>query len=110
MLRAARAALLSISLGLVVAVVPAIGCGANESRSQTPREFDATGTIRAIELATHSVTIAHADVPGYMPAMTMPFELTSDAQVSSLSVGDPVSFRFRAAGGGRHVIVSVRRR
>lgn len=90
-------------------VVPALGCGASSSEAQQRAEYDTRGTIRAIDLEHRSITIAHENVPGYMPPMTMPFDLLDVAQVQGLSVGDRIAFRFRAEAGGRHVIVTIRK-
>lgn len=89
--------------------IPALGCGATSSEAQQRAEYDTRGTIRAIDLENRSITIAHENVPGYMPAMTMPFDLLDPAQVQGLSVGDRVAFRFRPEAGGRHVIVTIRK-
>jgi len=108
--RVVRSFVASLALASALLSGPALGCGATPSESQSNREFDAVGTVRAIDVAHHTVTIAHEDVPGYMPAMTMPFELVGSDQVEGVAVGDRVEFRFRAAGGGRHVIVTITRR
>lgn len=105
-----RASLIAFGLASATLLAPMLGCGASASQSQANREFDTRGTIREIDAAHLRVTIAHEDVPGYMPAMTMPFELENPDQVSGLGVGNAVDFRFRAAGGGRHVIVAITRR
>ena len=45
-----------------------------------------------------------------MPAMTMPFTLAAATQVDGLAVNDAVTFTFRRAGNGQHVIVSITKR
>jgi Cu/Ag efflux protein CusF len=72
--------------------------------------WETTGTIERIEPDRRSITIRHADVPGYMPAMTMPFEVEDARLFEGLSVGDEVSFRFVRAEGGRHVLREIHRR
>ena len=37
------------------------------------------------------MTIKHEDIPGYMPGMTMPFKIKSDADLEMLKAGDDVS-------------------
>lgn len=91
-------------------VAPALGCGAASSEAQQRHEYETRGVVRAIDLEHRSITIAHENVPGYMPPMTMPFELADVAQVQGISVGDRIVFRFRPEAGGRHVIVTIRRR
>ncbi|MCB9636347.1 MAG: copper-binding protein, partial [Sandaracinus sp.] len=54
--------------------------------------------------------IAHEDVPGYMPAMTMPFFAKEEGQLTPFTVGDSVEFTFEVQEGGRHEIVSISKR
>jgi protein SCO1/2 len=60
-----------------------------------------TGVVVATTPAT--VTISHDPFPGYMDAMTMPFERTGTAQRVALTPGDRV--RFRLAVGKRRSVV-----
>ncbi len=71
--------------------------------------WETTGTIRRIEADRHSITIQHADVPGYMPSMTMPFDVEDPSLFEGLSVGDTVRFRFVRTEDGRHVIRAIHR-
>lgn len=45
------------------------------------------------------VTIAHDEIPGFMPAMTMPFTLPSATDAASLRPGDRVRFTLRLDEG-----------
>lgn len=40
-----------------------------------------------------TVIVEHEDVPGYMPAMTMPFSVQDPSELEGLRVGDAVRFR-----------------
>ena len=40
-----------------------------------PRTFDLKGQILAIDQARQEITVSHADIPGFMPAMTMPYKV-----------------------------------
>src|SRR5262249_21323743 len=51
------------------------------------------GLIMEVKPAEKSVTIKHEEVAGYMPAMTMPFEVRDTNELAGLEAGDPVSFR-----------------
>jgi protein SCO1/2 len=83
--------------------------GASGEEQQANR-YTVNGVVRGIDRDRLSVTIAHEDVPGYMPAMTMPFELRSADQVDGLDVGDEVRFTFQPESGGRHVVVEIAKR
>jgi Cu(I)/Ag(I) efflux system protein CusF len=68
----------------------------------------AEGTIKAIDPAKHTVTLAHGAVPAVQwPPMTMAFSVTED-QLSGLTLGDRVSFSFRVEGG-KATIVSIKK-
>lgn len=58
------------------------------------RVFDVTGIIRA-RLDDGRLVIAHDEIKGFMPAMTMAFNVTNTAETTSLAPGDRVRFRFR---------------
>lgn len=58
--------------------------------------FAATGVIRA-PLDGDRIVIAHEDIPGFMPAMTMAFPVTHPAEAKALKVGDSVRFRLRVS-------------
>lgn len=56
------------------------------------RVFEVEGVVRG-PVAEGSVLIEHKDIPGFMPAMTMPFYLGDGEPKVDLSVGDVVKFR-----------------
>lgn len=69
---------------------------------------NAEGTIKAMDTAKHTVTIAHGAVPAVQwPPMTMAFAVTQD-QLTGLNVGDRVTFSFRVEGG-KATIVSIKK-
>jgi len=68
----------------------------------------AEGTIKSMDTAKHTVTLAHGAVPAVQwPPMTMAFSVTQD-QLKGLKVGDHVSFSFQLEGG-RATIVSIKK-
>jgi protein SCO1/2 len=62
---------------------------------ETPtRTYAVTGVVTGLP-AEGRVAVAHDAIPGYMPAMTMPFALAADAP--ALAQGDRVRFTLRVA-------------
>ena len=59
------------------------------------REYHATGVVRAGLGDLGLLVLTHADIPGYMPAMTMGFRTASPKIVESVKVGDAVRFTLR---------------
>jgi protein SCO1 len=60
--------------------------------------FQVKGVVLEVKPEEKTVTIKHEEVPGYMPAMTMPFEVKDTNELAGLEAGDPVSFRMIIAG------------
>jgi protein SCO1/2 len=55
-----------------------------------PRRFELTGQVLAIQPSQHTVTVKHQDIPGFMPAMTMPFKVRDARMLGPLVPGDLV--------------------
>ncbi len=53
--------------------------------------FQVTGVVVA-PVANGSMTVTHEDIPGFMPAMTMPFELVKKEEGARVAPGDRVVF------------------
>jgi Cu/Ag efflux protein CusF len=58
---------------------------------------DVDGVVRALVPELGIVVLTHADIPGYMPGMTMGFRLAAEQIPASLSVGDAVQFTVRGS-------------
>src|SRR6266496_2049608 len=55
--------------------------------------FQVKGVIRAVRPAQKEVEIKHEAISGYMPGMTMPFEVKDTNELTGLQAGEPISFR-----------------
>jgi protein SCO1/2 len=79
---------------LVFAGLTLLSCNRPPTESAlAPRTFTVQGVLRAIDFAGQSVTVEHEDIPDYMPAMTMPFDVKSMAEVEPLRAGDAIEFK-----------------
>jgi protein SCO1/2 len=58
-----------------------------------PRQFEGTGKIIKVDASTKTVQIAHQAIPGFMPAMAMPFPVRKASLLNGLTAGDPVRFK-----------------
>lgn len=63
---------------------------ATKSNSKGERSYKLTGVVESLDLETGEVAIAHEEIPGFMPAMTMPFSLAEEPVLEELQVGDTV--------------------
>jgi protein SCO1 len=81
-----------------------VSCGKNSPEAIPPpaqsaialtnqRTFQVKGTIIELKPEEKAVTIKHEAIPGYMEAMTMPFEVKDTNELAGLEAGDAVSFR-----------------
>jgi protein SCO1/2 len=59
------------------------------------KEYTIKGEVRKVERETREVTLRHEAIPGFMPAMTMPFRLESQAGLEDLRPGDLVEGKLR---------------
>ncbi|HVS82823.1 MAG TPA: SCO family protein [Pyrinomonadaceae bacterium] len=69
----------------------AIGLACRPRRSANEKRYDLKGKVVAVNKSERTATIAHEDIKGYMPAMTMPFKIKSDADLEMLKPGDQVT-------------------
>ena len=60
------------------------------------RSFTARGVIRELPAAKTSVVLQHEEIPGFMPKMTMEFEVRDPNELRGLAVGDAIAFNIRA--------------
>jgi len=59
--------------------------------SDVPRnEYDLRGKVVAVNPERRQVTLEHEEIPGYMDAMTMPFNVKEDWALSALAPGQQV--------------------
>ena len=82
-----RGALLSLSVVLLAAVSLVGGCDqrspvggakADAGVTHTNRQtFEVKGVVVKVTPGAKEVEIRHEEIPGYMPAMTMPFDVKS---------------------------------
>ena len=87
---------LFIMLSALVLLVSS--CSSNPPAEEAPVEptiqsvHAARGVIEAIDEESARLTIAHEEMPDFMDAMTMPFEVGDTAEIAGLSVGDKIAF------------------
>jgi len=74
---------------LLIAACAAPGCRRDAPAGDAKR-YPIEGQVVAVDPASRSVTLAHRDIPGFMPAMTMPFTvLEADAALlQAMAPGD----------------------
>jgi protein SCO1/2 len=76
---------------LLLFCIALILSGCRPRRSANEKHYPIKGKVVAVNQADHTATIAHGDIPGYMPGMTMPFKIKNDADLAMLKPGDQVT-------------------
>ena len=64
--------------------------------TNTLRAFRARGLIRSIAPDGRTIIVKHEDIPGFMPKMTMEFDLRDTNEVRGLAPGDTITFMVKA--------------
>jgi protein SCO1/2 len=80
--------------GLVLPLLAALACG-----EPGPPTYEGRGAVREVDAKERQVVIAHEDIPGLMPAMTMNFDVPDPKLLAALAPGQQI--RFRVAFDGR---------
>jgi protein SCO1/2 len=57
----------------------------------TAKRYQLEGKIISIDQSKHQLVISHSDIPGFMPAMIMPFNLKDASALNGLSKGDEIA-------------------
>jgi protein SCO1/2 len=87
-------------MGLLVLAV--CGCNAqtppttpapSAASNSSTQIFQVKGVIVELKPGENSVRIKHEEIPGYMDAMTMSFDVKSTNELTGLTAGDAVAFR-----------------
>jgi protein SCO1/2 len=63
------------------------------SQSTNTAEYSVKGVVLEVNPAEKSVKIKHDEIPGYMAAMTMSFDVKDTNELNGIEAGDPVAFR-----------------
>jgi protein SCO1 len=72
----------------IIALAALVICAC--SRSDT-RTYQLTGQILVVELSAKQVLIKHDDIPGFMPAMTMPYIVSDESILKDRVPGDLIT-------------------
>ena len=70
--------------GILLTTVIAIGC----AREPEARTYQLTGQVLVVRPETSEILVAHEDIPGFMPAMTMPYRVKDEALLKDRQPGD----------------------
>ena len=72
---------------------PVAAASQSQAGSTNRQVFEGQGVVLEVKPKAASIEIRHQAIPGYMPAMTMPFDVKDTNLLTSLEPGDQVVFR-----------------
>ena len=73
-----------LSLALALMLLVSLACSHRKT-------YPLQGEVRGKDLTTNEVTVNHGDIPGFMPAMTMPYKVNNRAMLQELQPGDKIA-------------------
>ena len=82
---------------LLCAVVAACGSKSDE------RRYTLQGQVLALEPARKQVTLKHEEIKGFMPAMTMPYEVREATALDGLAPGDLINATLVVYSNGAYI-------
>ena len=81
-----------VCLLVMLALAGCAGPKAQDAAKSGPaKEYQLRGEIKGLDAGGHVATIKHEDIPGFMKAMTMGYQVKDPAEFSKLKVGDAIT-------------------
>lgn len=71
---------------------------AAQSQQTPPQRYDLKGKVVSIDKSGKMVTVDHEDIPGFMGAMTMPYQVKDEHLLDNLSPGDQITAKVASTG------------
>jgi protein SCO1 len=81
------------------------------SKLRASTTYPGEGLVVAVDRGQRRVTISHREIPGYMPAMSMPFAVAKGESLTQLSPGSRITFELVSGEEGakiRHIKIMER--
>src|SRR5688500_4381835 len=90
---------------LMAAVVGVSGC----ARQGPPRRYELTGQVLAVQQDRSELTVRHDDIPGFMDAMTMTYQVVPASLLNGRKPGELIAATLEVDGTvGRLVAITQR--
>lgn len=67
-------------------------------RAEETRDYIVRGVVREARPAKSQLIVKHEEIPGYMDAMTMPFQVRDPKILESVKPGDAITFHLHVTG------------
>jgi len=67
------------------------------------RHYTLKGSVNAVDKNNQEITVKHAAIPGYMPAMTMPYKVKDTQLLDTLAPGDQIHAELTVEGDNSYL-------
>ena len=84
--------------GALAVLVSLLACGI-----EAEQVYEVEGVVHAVDAEARQVRIAHEDIPGFMPGMTMVFDVADPALLQGLEPGHPIRFELKRRGASLRI-------
>jgi len=93
------ARLFPVVLFLTATVTLSVACATKTDE----RSYALQGQVLSIDAAHKSVTVKHEEIKGFMPAMTMPYEVQDPQTLNTIAPGDLINATLVVFANGAHL-------
>jgi protein SCO1/2 len=87
------------NLSILLVAMAALWSGCSRGAVDPRNEYELRGTVVEVDREHRTVTVAHEEIPGYMAAMTMPFQVRDDWAFTALKPGRQIAATLVVQGG-----------
>ncbi|HEY7535997.1 MAG TPA: copper-binding protein [Thermodesulfobacteriota bacterium] len=77
------------------------------AKSDWPKYYDATGVLKSV--SENQIVVDEDEIPGFMSAMIMSYEVEKPIQLKGLEKGDKVKFKLKETENGLVTVVDIRK-
>ena len=86
-----------------IVFVLCLACAAQACRKSDERTFTLQGQVLSLEPARKMLTVKHEEIKGFMPAMTMPYEVRDAKLLDGLAPGDLIDATLVVVSNGAYL-------
>ena len=77
--------------------------GTAKDQDAKVQRYKLTGTVKSVDTKGRKVVVDHKDIPGFMAAMTMPYNAGKDENITKLNPGDRITADVVVGSGDTHL-------
>jgi protein SCO1 len=87
----------------IFSVCLALAVACNQAKAPDQRSFSLQGQVQSLDLPRKLVVVKHEEIKGFMPAMTMPYEVQDAKALDGLAPGDLINATLVVVSNGAYL-------